>query len=442
MPTSPEIMLLSSIVRDADFNTAVAASVNETMFHTHRDEWVWLSRYYNRYKKTPSRAAFMHQFPDFRMKSANDVAHFAEEVRIAHARSQLTTGLRDVAELIADGDTSGAVALLQNTAVKISADMSSTNDINLLSDWEELYKEAEERQRRYEEYGSAGIPTGWESFDDRAGGIAPGQLGIVAARLGELKSWTLMRMATTALMNGHKVHYASLEMSRAEVGMRVHNMISGSVGKQVFQSSDLMRGNNFDLHEYKRFLRSLNKEVKEGQFTVSDTRNIGIAEIAAHIERYKPDIYFLDYLTLARMSGDGNWKDIGDFTKQLKDLSGSYGVAIWAAAQLNRQGVGKEPGGAETLAGSDQIGQDADMIISQKKVAGGVVKMSLTKYRHGSAGYGWWAHLNTERGTYGEVSKAEADVLIERERELEDLAATKPKADKPVVKPLAKKVTK
>lgn len=382
------------------------------MFHARQDEWKWIENYTSKHRRSPSKGAFKNHFPEFGVKAVNDTNHFVDEVRKMHSRILLTASLRDVADLIAEGDVDKAVAHMQKSMIVVSADMGGIQETDIINDWQHIYDEVEQRKIRYESDGMAGIPTGFETFDERTGGLQPGQLAVVGARPGEGKSWTLLRMATTAISAGYNVHFSALEMNRAEVGMRIHNFLSKDVGKTIFKSLSLSQGRDFDLGGYREFLRQLKVETKS-KFTVSDTRNIGAMEIASQLERHRPDVYFLDYLTLAKTGTTGDWQDIGRFSKDLKILAGDYDVPIVTAAQLNRtNGISKNATGTEALAGADAIGQDADCVITMKKRSDHVLEYNLAKYRHGKSDYRWYAHMDMLKGIFKEVSYNKAEDLM------------------------------
>lgn len=417
MATSPEALLISSVIRDCDYTTALAHGIGKEMFHAYQDEWAWMESYFSKYRKTPTKVAFKRRFPDFPLKMVNDTAHFVDEVRHAHSRIQLVATMSDAADFIADGKTAEAISHVQKSMIQVTAEMGGVQDIDILADWENIFNEVKHRKETYEANGMAGIPTGFDTLDERTGGLQPGQLWIVGARLGEGKSWSLLRMAVAAIMGGHSAHFAALEMSRIDVAMRVHNFLSGHVGKTVFKSMALAQGKDFDISEYREFLRNLKSQIK-GTLTVSDNRKIGSLEIASQIERHRPSVYFLDYLTLAKTGGDGGWQDIGKFSKELKVLAGEYQIPIVAAAQLNREnGLGRDVPGAEALAGADAIGQDADAVITLKKRTERVTEYNLAKYRHGTAGYHWHVQMEMTKGIMQEVSYNKARDLMDKDRE-------------------------
>ena len=305
MSTSAEIYLISSILRDQDMKVALGAGVSAETFRACPDEWQWMENYYRKYRKTPTKIAFREAFPEFRIKAVNDTGHFAHEVRKAHAKSQLTAALRDAAEHVAAGDVDAALAVMQKKVVSISARMGDgLNDSDIIRSFQDTYEEAEKRVERVKAYGMSGIPTGFATLDERTGGPQPGQIWIVGARLGQGKSWAMMRMATAAIMQGYTVQYNALEQSRAEVSMRIHTFLSSEVGKQLFSNIDLMQGRNFDLREYRAFLRELKKQIP-GRMHVSDTSRgrVSPMTIAAQIERKGLDYHVVQggAMVVARM---------------------------------------------------------------------------------------------------------------------------------------------
>lgn len=415
MATSPEILLISSVLRESKLAYAIRANVTNDLFHLVQDEWKWLENYYKKYRKCPTKAAFVNSFPDFRIKQVNDTEMYVDEVKRSHARHQLTTLLRDSADGIADGEIDRVLTNIQSEVIGIGTSMGAVKDVDVIKDWKDIYSSAERRVKNYNSQGLAGVPTGFATVDARTGGMQEGQLWIVAARLGEGKSWVLNQMATAAILNGNDVHFAALEMQRDEVTFRLHNLMSKARGEgSIFQAQELAMGSGVDLKKYKSFLENLEKNTPN-KLTVSDVRGIGIGEIISQIERHQPRVYFLDYLTLAKMSGEGGWKEIGNFTKQLKDIAGRYGCTIVAAAQLNREGSGREPAQADTIAESDSIGQDADAIITLKKKSARVIKARLAKFRHGPGDYLWWNKFDLSEGEIHEITKDEAEDLMDED---------------------------
>lgn len=405
MSRSSEKYLISSILRDGDFKTAMAHSVTSDMFHAFKDEWSFLEDYYLRHKKVPSKLAFRDTFPEFTIKAVNDTGHFSDEVKKQHSRYLMMTTMKDVADLIADGKIDQAVQIGYTNMIQIAGAIGNNNDSDIVSSFEDVLADASNRVKRVRTTGSAGIPTGFDTLDDRTGGPAPGQFWVVGARLGQCKSWTLQRMATTAIMNGYTVVFDALEQTRPEVTYRVHSFLSSQVGESIFKSLDLMQGRNFDMREYKRFLKKLKGEVK-GKLHISDASRgkVGVMNVAAQIERHQPDIVYIDYLTLMDKKGS-EWQDISALSGGVKQVAAEYQVPIVAAAQLNRTAAGgKGVAGAEAIAQSDTIGQDADALMTLRQVTKRAVLMGLPKNRNGEGGFKWYNRFEPDLGVFEEVS--------------------------------------
>lgn len=418
MSRNAEQYLISSIIRNGDMTTATKFGVNPSMFHTFGEQWEWMEKFFQKHRKAPSKTAFRNKWPDFRLKAADDTGHFAEEVKKGHSRHLILTTMKDVADLIADDRVEEAVQLGYQSMIQTAGAITNFNDDDIISSFEDIYTDAKARLTRVEETGFSGIPTGFLTLDERTGGAQPGDLMIVAARLGEGKSWTMQRMATTAVMSGKCVQYDALEQTRSQVAYRVHAFLSSSVGESIFRTTDLMQGRNFDPKLYKRFLRGLKKDIK-GKLHVSDASRgkVGLMTVAAQIERNQPDIVFIDYLTLMDKKG-GDWQDVAALSGGIKSMAAEYGIPIVAAAQLNRSmGLGKEPAGAEALAQSDAIGQDSDIVVTIKQTSSATMQMKLAKSRNSSAQFKWFTHFNPSDGVFEEVP-------FERYLDLKDIAKT------------------
>lgn len=424
MATSPEVLLISSVLRDGDIQSAIKQNVSYELFHSCNDEWQWISDYWQKHRKIPTKTAFKEKFPEFSIKTVNDTKHYSDEVRKNHARIMLTSSMRDVADLIADGNIDGAVKAMSINMVQVSATIGSvTNDSDIITSFDDIYEEVAKRKERVSTLGSAGIPTGFTTLDERTGGAQAGHIWIVGARLGSGKSWCMMKMATTAIMAGYNVQYNALEQTRAEVAMRVHSFLSSDIGKESFRNLDLMQGRNFDIKKYHAFLKSLGKEVR-GRLHVSDTSRgrVSPLTIQTQIEKNKPDIVYIDYLTLMEQQGKGDWQSVAQLSGDLKNLAMEYQVPIIAASQLNRaNGTGtKEVAGADALSQSDSIGQDADVVVNLLLSSSSVIQMKCVKNRHGMSGFKWYNQFQPSKGIFKEVSRTKADELKDEDQDQAD----------------------
>lgn len=429
-----EALLISSVLTTKDHITASSKGITNQFFHSYPDEWQWIERYISKHRRAPSKQAFLSKFPAFKIKKADDTSHFCDEVRKAHAQAELGTTIQDVLAYMEDGEVEDAVKEMHTAALKIeSAMVGESADSDIITSFDDVYDEVLRRIARQETTGQAGIPTGFPTLDERTGGPQPGQVWIMAARLGQGKTWSLARMACAAAFSGFHIQYDALEGTRAEIAMRIHTFASSEYGKTVFKNLDLSMGKNFSPRDYKDFLHSLRNDVK-GRMHIADTTKgtISPLSIAAQIERNRVDAVFLDYITLMDGSngGDDDWKSIAKLSKSLKQIAQMYQTPIVCAAQLNREAANmKDMAGPDKLAESDAIGRDADAVITARQLSKHVIGMKLAKYRHGRDGYVWYTKFLPNTGHFEEITFDEAQDAIadDKDSELEDDYSFKPR---------------
>lgn len=416
---SIEALLISAVLRQEDHKTPMLEGASPEWFLSYRKEWEWIETYITRHHKAPSKSLFKATFPDFVVLKSDDVEYCVQEVKESYLRRSLILLVEEATEKITNNSRS--IDIINETQRKMMElqvqSEGGKNETNIVEDWELAYGEAARRYERNQERGQAGVPTGFPTLDNLTGGPQEGDYWIVAARLGQGKTWTLIRMACNALYSGLTVQYDALEQSRAQIAMRSHSFLSSQYGKQQFRSMDLMHGKDFDLKAYREFLGGL-KDLIAGKLIVNDTSRgrVNPSMIAAQIERNKPDIVFIDYLTLMNTGGD-DWKAIANLSAELKGIAMHYQVPIVAAAQLNRMAIGNDIAGAEHLAGADAIGQDADCVITMKQMSAHVIKMKLAKFRHGSDGQMWFNEFRPNSGRFDEISGQEADDIMDDDKE-------------------------
>lgn len=417
-PAIVEALLISAILRQQDHKTPLIEGIEKDWFVTYYSEWEWINNYIQRHHKTPSKSLFKATFSSFVVVKSDDVEYCLHEVKSSYLRRSLITLIDDSVEKIKNGEN---VLDIINSAQTTLMDLQirgegAKNECNVLEDWQHTYNEVARRYERTLERGIAGVPTGFATLDSLTGGPQTGDYWIVAARLGQGKTWTLIRMASSALYKGMTVQYDALEQSRAQIAMRVHSFLSSNNTKNSFRSMDLMHGKGFDLKEYKEFLQNLKANIT-GSLIVNDTSRgrLNPSMIAAQIERNKPDVVFIDYLTLMNTGGD-DWKAIANLSSELKGIAMHYQVPIVAAAQINRMAIGNDVPGPEHLAGADAIGQDADAVITMKQMSAHVIKMRLAKFRHGSDGQTWFNEFSPNTGKFDEISGQDAEDIMEQDR--------------------------
>jgi replicative DNA helicase len=419
MATSPELLLLSSVIRTGEHKALNAAGVTPEMFHQYPEEGKWLFGYIHRHRRAPSRSALRHRFPEMRLVKVDDIDYYAEEVRKQHVRHAVMETLDSVVSCVEGENIDKAMAELQVGMAEIQKRASGVNDhFDAFGDWTQTYNEVAARHDRVTKFGMSGVPSGFKTLDDVTGGFQPGWFSVIAARLGQGKTWTGIRCAFAAVCTDHDVAYYSLEQSRHQVAMRVHSFAAKKYGQYLFNSLDLSRGKGFDLAEYHDFLKDLKGQVG-GRLWINDTSRgqVTPAAIASAYEIHQPDIIFIDYLTLMKTNGD-DWRATAALSGEIQGVAQQYQVPVVGMAQVNRLGAGKEPPGAENLSQADAIGHDADLLVTMAKQSDSVMKLRIAKFRHGPDNLSWYAKFKPGTGQYDEITYEQAQDLIEKDKEI------------------------
>ena len=413
-PTNPEILLISSVIQTGDITSPSSAGITGEHFHSHRHEWEWLERFLMQYRKVPDKATFRSQFPDFPLLKTTDIEHGVEVVQQAHLRYLLSTTLREATSLLVENQPEEAMSLMHSAMTGFNSSTGSKHvHADALREYSPFLEEAKKRIEAANTLGYAGVTLGYDTLNDRTGGLHPGDLAIWAARLGIGKTWMLCKVATEALLSGKKVVFVSLEQPRSQIVFRMHTLLARSLGYSL-RHRELMQGVNMDVGAYESFLMALPSTLPDSSELYISDPSRGRANpytLASLMERHDPDLLIVDYLTLMQTESD-EWQGVAKLSKDTKLVANQYGVPILAAAQINREGDGgQRPPSAKTLAQSDAIGQDADIIVTMRKPSASVMQLLLAKNRSGQDGQVFWSSFMPNEGRIGEISHDEAMTL-------------------------------
>jgi replicative DNA helicase len=418
VPVPNEQMLISSILKHHNLPAALKKGLNQTMFYLYPEQYKWIEHYYLNHSKTPSMEAFVTKFNDFTVKRVeqDETEHFTEEVKEDHKRKSALRAIEDVMKKIENGDNDAAVQLMHDRSIKIHHDLGIINDGDVFKDNDDILKEFRLRKARFEKYGASGIPTGFSTYDSRTGGLAPGEFVIFAARSGVGKSWTLQKMAATAALQGYTVQYNALEQPRTNVMARIMSLVSKDLINDVIDPQSVLWGHGYDDMQFDKLLNKFKSDVG-GKLHVADGTKgrVTTSMMAAQIERNKPDVVFVDHITLVGRENK-DFAGVSEVADDLTQLSNQYGIPIVSASQLNRAGVGNA--GLENLSESDKIGQNASAVVIIKKLSQRAIEYSMVKNRNGIGDFKFHAKFEPNLGIFKEVPFSDIkEIVFEDEAE-------------------------
>ena len=229
--------------------------------------------------------------------------------------------------------------------------------------------------------GLSGLSTGISDLDAKLGGLHPSDLIIIASRPSMGKSsltaniafnvarhyaWEPQPDGTRKTVNGGVVAFFALEMSAAQMAMRLLAEVSGV-------PSDKIRKGEITAAEFGR-IRDAATEIQEAPLYIDDTGGISMSKLVARARRLKRttglDLIIIDYVQLVTAGGgarpENRVQEVSQITQGLKSLAKELNVPVIAAAQLSRQVENREDKRPQLadLRESGSIEQDADVVMS------------------------------------------------------------------------------
>jgi replicative DNA helicase len=229
--------------------------------------------------------------------------------------------------------------------------------------------------------GLSGLSTGISDLDQKLGGLHPSDLIILASRPSMGKSslcaniafnvarnyaWEPQPDGSRKTVNGGVVAFFALEMSAAQMGMRLLAEVSRV-------PSDKIRRGEITAAEFGQ-IRDAAAELQEAALYIDDTGGISLSRLVARARRLKRsvglDLIVIDYVQLmttgAGAKPENRVQEVSQITQGLKSLAKELNVPIIAAAQLSRQVENREDKRPQLadLRESGSIEQDADVVMS------------------------------------------------------------------------------
>ena len=245
--------------------------------------------------------------------------------------------------------------------------------------------------------GLRGLPTGFDDFDRKTGGLRPGDLVVVAGRPSMGKTTLAVNMAEYAALKGDikaSVAIFSMEMPAEQLMTR---MLS-SIGRV---SLGHIRSGQISDEDWPRISGAAG-QLSEARIFIDETPGLTPTELRARARRVKREhglnLIVVDYLQLMQVPGnkENRATEIAEISRSLKALAKEIGCPVIALSQLNRgveQRTDKKPVMSD-LRESGAIEQDADMILliyreevyDKNTTKKGMAEIDLAKHRNGETG--------------------------------------------------------
>lgn len=206
--------------------------------------------------------------------------------------------------------------------------------------------------------GVRGIQTPWGTMNDLTLGMWPEDLVLVVARSSVGKTWFLIILAICAFLSGKRVLFATTEISRMMIGLRVLSYYN----KFNYR---LFRGGLLSMFEEEKMLQSLaDLKGDKGFYLVGGDFDLRPDTLEAAIEETSPDLVCVD--GAYRMQGEGTNRidRAANAFDELKRLSKRGKLSLVASTQFNREVKAtskKKEMGMESIALASTAAWNADL---------------------------------------------------------------------------------
>lgn len=218
-----------------------------------------------------------------------------------------------------------------------------------------------------------GITWGVEDIDRLTQGLHAGELVILAGRPGMGKSAVAVSVARAAAESGMSTVLFSLEMSSAQLGLRLVSEASARHGTGIAYSR--LRAGQLSARDFDR-CATLAKDLEKLPLYIEDGASANLAQIGARVRRHRRNgersgkpvgLVVVDYLQLVRPGdryGGNRTAEVTEISAGLKRIARDENVAVLALSQLSRQVESREDKRPtlSDLRDSGSIEQDADAV--------------------------------------------------------------------------------
>ena len=210
---------------------------------------------------------------------------------------------------------------------------------------------------------TTGIPSSFPELDHLTSGFQSSELIILAARPSMGKTALSLNFALHNALQGKKVAFFSLEMSKEQLLLRLLSSLAR------INLSQLTNG-QINQHQWKKLIEAAAK-LSTTSFFIDDSSPLSPYEIKSKARRLQSkqglDLLIVDYLQLMQLPGraETREREVSEMSRLLKSFAKELGIPVIALSQLNR-GVEARSNRRPILSDlreSGAIEQDADVIM-------------------------------------------------------------------------------
>ena len=376
--------VIASVIDSGEIHTIVG--LDEKIFGSHGDLFLFVRDYYMRHKSVPDRAVIKENFGDIDLPNVKGAsAYYVEAMCSEYVKMRIQVITTKAAKNEENFTPAQTLNNLLTSLSRLGQYTTSAKDLSLkdIGAAEEYF----ERLRAQSELngGTPGISTGFDTIDSAyTTGMSGGHAITLMGYSGKGKSMFSGLIGVNAWIQGKKVMVISLEMTPEEYRERIYTMM----GHGRFSLTKMGRG-DVDPDDFREWARK-NLADSTDFIVVSSEGNSSITPhtIQAKIDLHRPDLVILDYLQL--MSDNAKTGDMTrrmlNLSREIKLLAVAANIPIISITAVTDEDNDKRdaPPLVSQVAWSKGIEYDSNVIISiHRHTDTNIVEVVGRKNRHG-----------------------------------------------------------
>lgn len=379
-----ERLLVSKAAQTGNVEALIATGVDERHFADDAAKAVWqaLVDHTQKYRQSPSltvaKDLCVKVGGDFRFEVVTDSTAYITEHFLNAAKTRAAIeAMRDIARAI-DSEDSATISRIDEVFLEKARELSML----VPSTTVDRYSLAERRIKRYHEARFSGrpprgIPYGIHRLDEATMGIQPHEYITFSAWSGVGKSTLTLHVLFSAYLHGYTPMLFSLEMD-TEAIMRKFDTLATHFRYSALKRLEL---GEKDVVKWEKMAERAANATND--IIVIDSGSCTVERVYAELNRYKPDLCAIDYVSLMdHRPGVAHWEGVTMTTKGLKATARDMKIPIIGVAQSN-----DEVTTAQSMAHSKSIFRDSDIVLALMQdddmMAASKMELKLIKNRDG-----------------------------------------------------------
>ena len=360
MAANNEERLLSKAIRSRDIQPLLECGVQEDWFFNDLNKQVWkfISKHNEKYGEVPTAVTVRDNFPTYTLHAVEDnIEYLLDQLMEYRKRQKTIDALLEAQQAVSQQDHNTALQTMASAAqILMNDNQRDSTDENL----------SDHPMQRYDEYiaiktrpnGLLGLSTGFKTIDEITSGVLKQQLWTIAAPPKTGKSVLAMQMAIKAQDENQRVMFQSFEMTAREMKTRYDAMRSHISHKRLIMGA--LRPD-----EEKSYLNHLG--MARDDFWMPDTvASRTITGLCAKVEKYKPDILFVDgmYLMFDEETGETeSERSLRSLTRGMKRVAQRYDIPVIVSTQTLRSKMRGGKVTADSIGYTSSFLQDSDIVL-------------------------------------------------------------------------------